>query len=306
MNVWKTLAFAGAIVAAAGAGAAMAPAAHGQEEARIEVAAAPEPFDIQDVRIWTGGGRLGVTVRDVNDDDAKKGRSSGSGVVIEEVSRESAAEKAGFKAGDVVVEFDGERVRSARQFTRLVQETPAGRSVNATVLRDGQKTTLTVAPRESDAFEPLRNLEVWRNFGDNFRYAVPARPAVPPRPAPPAAPRAPLMPDFESFVLRAGTALGVTVSTLSPQLADHFGVKDGVLVSSVSDNSAAAKAGVKAGDVITAVNGSRVNDSGDIRRAMQDVKPGSDFTVEVVREKKTLTLKGKTEERPSARRRVIV
>lgn len=304
MNVWKTLALAGAIVAAAGAGAAMAPVAHGQD-VEVYAAAAPEPFDIQDVRIWTGGGRLGVTVREVNADDAKRGGQSSGGVVIEDVSRDSAAEKAGLRKGDIVVEFDGERVRSVRQFTRLVQETATGRSVNATVVRDGQKTTLSVAPREGDAFAPLRNLEVFR---DNFRYSIPARPAAPPRPpAPPATPRAPLLPDFESFVLRPGTSLGVTISTLSPQLADYFGVKDGVLVSSVSDDSAAAKAGVKAGDVITAVNGSRVNDSGDIRRAMQDVKPGSEFTVEVVRDKKTLTLKGKLEERTaSPRRRVIV
>ena len=48
---------------------------------------------------------------------------------IDEVNEDSPAEKAGIKAGDIVVEYDGERVRSARQFTRLVQETPEGRSV---------------------------------------------------------------------------------------------------------------------------------------------------------------------------------
>lgn len=285
----------------------MAPIAHGQADTKIYAAAAPEPFDMQAVRLWAGGGRLGVTVREVNDDDAKRGRLSGGGVVIEDVSRDSAAEKAGFKTGDIVVEFDGERVRSVRQFTRLVQETATGRSVNATVVRDGQKTTLTVAPRESEGLEAMRDLAVFRDFGDNLRYSIPARPATPPRPPTPAVPRAPLMPDFESFVLRSGTSLGVTLSTLSPQLADYFGVKDGVLVSSVSDNSAAAKAGVKAGDVITAINGTRVNDSGDVRRAMQDVKPGSEFTIEVSRDRKTLTLKGKTEERTTAtRRRVVV
>ncbi len=302
MNRWKTAALAAALVAAAGLGAAMVPVAHGQD-VTVYAAAAPEPFDIQDVRIWTGGGRLGVTVREVGTDDAKRGGQSGGGVVIEEVSRDSAAEKAGFKKGDIVVDFDGERVRSVRQFTRLVQETASGRAVNATVIRDGQKTTLSVTPRESDAFAPLRDLEVFR---DNFSYSIPARPAIPRPPAPPATPRAPLPREFEGL-LRLGTALGVTVNTLSPQLADYFGVKDGVLVSSVADDSAAAKAGVKAGDVITAVNGTRVNDSADIRRAMQDVKPGTEFTVEVVRDKKTLTLKGKMEERtPAVRRRVIV
>ncbi len=42
------------------------------------------------------------------------------------------------KKGDIVVEFDGEHVRSVRQFTRLVQETPAGRKIQTSVIRDGQ------------------------------------------------------------------------------------------------------------------------------------------------------------------------
>jgi membrane-associated protease RseP (regulator of RpoE activity) len=56
------------------------------------------------------------------------------GVRIDEVEEESPAEKAGFQKGDVVTEFDGERVRSARQFTRLVSETPPGRQVTAIVI----------------------------------------------------------------------------------------------------------------------------------------------------------------------------
>ena len=69
------------------------------------------------------GSQLGVMVSDV---DAK---APTGGVKIDEVNEDSPAEKAGIKAGDIVVEYDGERVRSARQFTRLVQETPEGRTV---------------------------------------------------------------------------------------------------------------------------------------------------------------------------------
>ena len=78
-------------------------------------------------------------------------------------------------------------------------------------------------------------------------------------------------------------------------------MKDGVLVSSVTDDSVAAKAGVQAGDVIVSVNGSTVDDGSEVREEMADVDPGAEFTLEIVRDKKPMTLKGKAEDRRSRR-----
>src|SRR5688572_27752967 len=104
----------------------------------------------QEPRIVSPGrGRLGVSLSEVDEQDAKTARlSSPAGAVVEEVAEGSAAEAAGLRKGDVIVEFDGERVRSARQLTRLVQETADGRKVAAVVVRDGQKTTVNVELRE--------------------------------------------------------------------------------------------------------------------------------------------------------------
>ena len=55
------------------------------------------------------------------------------------------ASRAGVKDGDVVTEFDGERTRSAAQFTRLVRETAPGKTVKMAVLRNGMPTTLDIA-----------------------------------------------------------------------------------------------------------------------------------------------------------------
>ena len=87
----------------------------------------------------------------------------------------------------------------------------------------------------------------------------------------------------------------MTVGDLSDQLAGYFGVKDGVLVTSVADNSAAAKAGIKAGDVVTSFNGTEVTQPSALRRQIQRLQDGDEFTVGVVRDKKALTLKGKAE-----------
>lgn len=297
MTIWNKAALAGALVAAAWTGAAVAPAAKAQSDVTSLVEKALDESGAQSL-VWAGGGRLGVSVRDVTEEDVKRGGqgSSRAGVVIEQVSTESPAEKAGFRTGDIVIEFDGERVRSTRQFTRLVQETPQGRQVSAVVVRDGQKTTLTVQPRDT-----------WTGFselGDYFRYEFPARIVAPKPPAVPKVAPAPRVFD-EVFAFRAGTPLGVTVTDMSDQLASYFGATAGTLVTSVTADSAAAKAGVKAGDVITAINGEMVRVPGDVRRAAQKLSSGGEFTVDVLRDKKKLTLKGKTEPR-TERRRVII
>ena len=130
-------------------------------------------------------------------------------------------------------------------------------------------------------------------------------PVVPPTPpAPPSAPAPPAFPDFETFVWRSGNTLGITVGDLSPQLADYFGTKDGVLVTSVADDSSASKAGLKAGDVITSFNGTGVDTPSELRRRIQRLNDGDELTIAVVRDKKALTLKGKVEPRRQGRRTV--
>src|SRR6266511_2957882 len=84
------------------------------------------------------GAEIGVRITD---------RTEG-GVVVEDVQPDSPAEKAGIKRSDVITEFDGERVRSARQFERLVRETPAGRSVKATITHEGQRKDVQITPSE--------------------------------------------------------------------------------------------------------------------------------------------------------------
>ncbi len=289
MNVWKTAAAATALAVAAGIGAAVAPVSHAQARTRV----APRALDV----FAGGGSQIGVSIRDLQDGD----KSTQAGVVVEDVTADSPAEKSGIRKGDVITDFDGERVRSVRQFTRLVQETPAGRKAQAVVLRDGQRVNVTVEPREGNAFGVFRDLEGLRAFGDadgDFRFAFPVPPAPPARPAvpvPPATPAPPSIPDFQNFIWRSSTGLGISVSDLSSQLADYFGVKDGVLVTAVTENSVAAKAGLKAGDVITTFNGGTVTDPSDLRRRTQRLDDGDEFTIGIVRDKKPQTLKGKYE-----------
>jgi serine protease Do len=298
MKLWKTAALVVALIGAAGIGALLPPIAHGQSTTRT----APRALEVISGR----GSQIGVSVRDVDEEDVKAGKLTGqAGVLIEEVTPESPAEKAGLKQGDVVVDYDGERVRSVRQFIRLVQETPPGRKVQATVARNGQKSSVTLEPRQNDGvrvFGDLGRLRDLEDLGRNFAFDLPTPPARPSRPAPPTPPKPPAFPDFESFIWRSGNSLGITTADLSPQLAEYFGAKDGVLVTSVANDSAAARAGVKAGDVITALNGSTVDSPSELRRRIQRLESGDEFTLDVVRDKKSTTVKGKIDERRDRRR----
>jgi serine protease Do len=224
--------------------------------------------------LLSAGSQLGVVVSDLD-------AAQGAGVKIDEVTTDSAAAKAGLKEGDVVVEFDGERVRSARQFTRLVQETADGRTVKIEVLRNGGKHTLEATP-EARSFsrdmapdsDRIRR-EVERSMGDlprNFSFRMPDNPGT------------------TEFRMRSSRArLGVSVQELSPELADYFGAKDGgALVSSVTRGSAAEQAGLKAGDVITSVNGDRVTGARALMRELGSAT--GDVALGVVRDKKEITV----------------
>lgn len=229
------------------------------------------------------GAQLGVSVSDVD----VKGTA---GVRIDGVDPDSPADAAGLREGDVVVEFDGERVRSARQFTRLVQETPDGRTVKIAVMRDGQKQILDATPENRVTMdfgfdaerlrEQLeRSLREFHVEPPTFRYddREPRRFEY-------------RLPDRVMPYAGGRGRLGVTVQSLTPELEEYFGAKNGgVLVSSVTQDSAAAKAGLKAGDVIISINGRSVTGSGDLMRELGDLT--GEITIGILRDRKEMTLK---------------
>jgi serine protease Do len=287
MKTWKTTAVIAVAVTGIAIAAVVAPPVRGQTRVAPKARA---------LEMLSGGSRIGVSIRDLEESDSKTAQA---GVIVEEVATESPGEKAGIRKGDAIVEFDGERVRSVRQLTRVVQETPSGRTVSAVLLREGKKTTVSVTPRDEGRFS-FSGFDDLGDFSQDFRFRLAPKVAPPTPPTPPAPPSPPMVWDFDGLVGRSGR-LGISIDSLSPQLAEYFGTKEGVLVSSVTDDSAAAKAGLKAGDVITNFNGSTINDPQDIRRRIQSLNDGDEFTVTVMRDRKPLTLKGKAES-PARRR----
>jgi serine protease Do len=233
------------------------------------------------------GGQIGVTVREADADDAKgkQGVSVGS-VIVEDVREDSPASRAGIQTGDVILEWDGERVRSARQFRRLVEETAEGRSAPVVLSRNGTRSELSVTPERRE-----------------FSWM---RPGV--RVEPPVVSALPRLREFERLspdigvVIGGQGRLGVQVETLTDQLAAHLGVKQGVLVTSVAPDTPASRAGIKAGDVITSIDGEAVQHTGDVRRQLRRIEDDREFALEITREKKPVTVKARLEARRASRR----
>jgi serine protease Do len=210
---------------------------------------------------------LGIGVVDITDERARSlGLKEPQGVEVTSVTDDSPASKAGIRQGDIILEYNGQRVEGGTQFVRMVQETPVGRKAEMQVWRNGarQSVTATIGSRAERA----------------FAFAVPATPFPP---------EMPMMPDtpHDMFSWRS-TVLGVETEALNSQLAEFFGVKEGVLVRSVIRSSAAETAGLKAGDVIVKIDGQSVSSPRNITSLLR--KSNKDITLTVVRNHKEMTL----------------
>jgi len=230
-----------------------------------------------------GGSFLGVYAEDIsNANMSNYGLRNARGVGITEVIKNSPAEKAGLKKGDVILRFDDETVSSVRKLNRLVSEAAPDHTVKLGISRGGsdQEVTVTLAKRDD-----LSNT-IWQGMprGDVFRTM--------PRGEFPKLD--PIGENQEALVFALGgnRRIGVSTQSLTKQLADYFGVTDGkgVLVTSVSEDSPAARAGIRAGDVITAIDGEKIEGSGDLSRAINKQKDG-DVTLTIIRDKSPRTIK---------------
>jgi serine protease Do len=219
---------------------------------------------------------MGVGIMNVDSGRAKELKlKEERGAWITQLVPGGPAEKAGLKVNDVILEFDGQRVQSQEQLQRLVRESVAGHPVKVDVWRNGAMQTVTVT------IESRREISMDDPFGRGIWSELPP-PGVN---WPPAVPMPPVTP-FPTIV--QSPVLGVECEPLGDeqQFAEFFGVKDGLLVKMVSSGSPAARAGVKAGDVIVKVDETRVGTMRELQGALRVASQKSTYQLTVVRNKK--------------------
>jgi len=207
-----------------------------------------------------GSSWLGVELHEVTGETAKELKLPAErGVVLSSIVPDSPAAKAGLKENDVVTEINGQRIEGAAQFRRMIREIPAGRAAQITVWRDGRAQTLSVtlgkAEERRHAFKMFTPAP---GAPGSFKFSMP---------------EIPMSPSMEwngTLMMGGQPRLGIDAEDLNGQLGSFFGAPDGegVLVRDVNPGSAAEKGGLKAGDVITSVNGERIRTVGDLRQKL--------------------------------------
>jgi len=230
------------------------------------------------VYVQKSGGYLGIGGMEVTPERVKAlNLKEERGVEVSSVDEDGPAAKAGIKEGDVVLEFNGTPVQGTVQFQRMVGEMPPGRQVRLTIWRNGAAQTVnaTIGERKNAVTSMIP--------GDSHAWAFEM-------PNGQAMPRMPELTIPRMEVLSTSPALGIYGEPLgeTEQLAEFFGVADGVLVRSVRKGSAAEKAGIKAGDVITKVDDTHISNTTDITRTLRAMKTKKTFTVTIVRNKKEM------------------
>ncbi len=233
-----------------------------------------------------GGSYLGIHIVEINDDRATDlNMDSPHGVEVSNVADESPAAEGGLEKGDVVVKFDGQDVRGVEHFVRLVRETPAGRTVEISVLRNGAPQELTAKIGRRKTAQAHQFLfcggddgDCTGSFPDIFRKQVRGiRKQIFDMPRP--------------RIVMLNRYLGAELEPVEGQLAEYFGVEEGVLVRSVELDTPGKRAGLQAGDVITSVDGKSIDSPSELRQKIQQADPGKEVEMAVMRKGSATTLK---------------
>ncbi|MDJ0787224.1 MAG: Do family serine endopeptidase [Myxococcota bacterium] len=189
-------------------------------------------------------GWLGVYIEAIDEDKAElMGLPDRSGALVSKVEPEGPAAEGGLKAGDVIVEFNGQAVEEMEKLPKLVAAAPVGSEAAVVVLRKGKKKTLSVELGELERGEQL------------------ARASLPSGEAP----------------TEKAEAYGLEVKELTPDVAEQLGMEDeeGILVTGVEPGSSAAEAGLRQGDVILQVNQEEVGGLSDFRDSLSGSEKGA-------------------------------
>jgi serine protease Do len=187
-------------------------------------------------------------IQDLSEELAKSFNfDSTNGVLIGDVMEDSPAAKAGLKSGDIVTKFNGQGVETANELRNAVAATAPDHEVSLEIFRDGERKTIKVNVGQLDE--------------DKVAAAVSGRDSA--------------------------SDLGMTVETVTPQLASQLGLENGargVAVTKVDQGSMAARVGIVRGDIVVTVGDEEIRDVKQFREAMRQQSLKDGIRLQVMRD----------------------
>lgn len=218
-------------------------------------------------------GYLGVMLQDINSSMAKAlDLDDENGVLINEVVDGSPAQEAGLQDGDVIIKFKGQDLTDHKALTKAVGSSSPGEKVEVVVLRSGKKKTLKVELGERE-----EKIRAFLSDSDDLHFPHGGEDVF----------------VWHSDGIGADRGfMGVEVDDINQQMGDYFDVEDGegALITSVTEDSAAQKAGLKAGDVIVKIGDDDVESAGDVHAALAGTEPEQELDIQVIRKGKKKTM----------------
>ncbi len=180
-------------------------------------------------------GWLGIYIQNVSKDLADYfGMKEAYGALVSQVIEDGPAAKAGIKRGDIIINFNGKKVKNTEELPKIVAKTPIGKTVDVVVLREGKKKTLKV------------------KIGEMPESKVQAA----------------------NQTEKKTDKLGITVVNITPEIMKQYGLSDseGVLIVAVKEDGIAAKAGIREGDIIKSMEYQVVKNITDYNRIIKHFK----------------------------------
>jgi C-terminal processing protease CtpA/Prc len=232
-------------------------------------------FSMTAAMVFAVPGYLGVNYEQIDEEYAKNNDLPVTyGVHITSVVEGSGAEKAGIKAGDIILEIDSQKIEGDSMFQEVIADKGANEKVDLKILRDGKTfnveavisakpESIKIKMKVADAPNVIAVIPHLSIFGGQDKSSV--------------------------------SISGMYLQKLNPDLGEYFGVKDGYLIVSVTKDSGADKAGFKPGDVLQSIDNQPLVNNRNFDKIFKDMNDGKEFAFKFIRKNKEYILQMKSD-----------
>ncbi len=182
-------------------------------------------------------GWLGVSLQAMNEELADSfGLENVHGALINKVFKDSPADKAGFRRGDIILVYNGQPIKELNDLPRLVAATPVNKTVTVKILRNGQESKLKVKIGKLDEGEQ--------------KFATGAK--------------------------ESSGVIGITAVNVTPELAERYSLEgtEGILITGIGPDGPATEANLRVGDLIVEADGKEINSVKDFEVVVGKVPAG--------------------------------